>query len=85
MALLTVEGIYRDGKFEPTETPAEAPTDARVLVTFLEAPTEADADRKARLRERLLERLRRGIDFGGGPYYQNREELYEDRLRRFEP
>lgn len=39
--LKTVEGVYRNGKIELTETPAEL-TEARVIVTFLpltSAPT----------------------------------------------
>jgi len=35
MSLLTVEGIYKDGKIELTERPERVDEAARVLVTFL--------------------------------------------------
>lgn len=89
MALLTVEGVYKNGRIELKEMPTEVPSDARVLVTFLpgagggEARDEAQARHVARREaaDRLLSRLHQGIDFGGPPY-PSREELY-DRINRF--
>jgi hypothetical protein len=46
--LKTVEGIYREGKIELTETPADV-KEARVLVTFLPKPGPID------LRERGID------------------------------
>ena len=37
MGLLTVEGIYKDGKVELVERPDHVDESARVLVTFLPA------------------------------------------------
>jgi hypothetical protein len=84
MGLLTVEGVYHDGKVELQETPPEVPRRARVLVTFLpaaggeEAIDELTAQETARREAagRLLARLNEGINFGGPPY-PRREELYE--------
>ncbi len=56
--MLTLEGIYRDGKVELAEKPAQI-TEAKVLVTFLEARTidlqarGIDAAQTADLRARL--------------------------------
>jgi hypothetical protein len=78
MALLELEGIYRNGKVELLEEP-EGIQEARVRVTFL--PAE-DAESRARYEagRRLLALLAEGIDFGGPPY-PKREELY-DRVNR---
>lgn len=93
MPLVTLEGVYRDGKVELTEAPEGAGEDSRVLVTFLTgAPDgeldsvsdERDRERKTAI-ERLLARLNRGFHLGGGPYYESREEIYEERLVRFAP
>jgi hypothetical protein len=91
LALVTVEGIYRDGRIELQELPLDAPAGARVLVTFLPPPMpQAGIDESANYRQprreavgRLLARLKQGIDFGGPPY-PKREELY-DRVSRFDP
>lgn len=84
MALITVEGTYKDGQVQLTEAPAELPAEARVIVTFMFDPrplgSSPEGSRQAAAR-RLLERLKAGINFGGRPY-QNREELY-DRLDRY--
>src|SRR4051794_21790879 len=91
MALLTVEGIYRDGKVELAERPAGVVDSARVLVTFLPAPrggenakAEPSPEELARIeaKERLIARLKEGIPFGGSPY-PKREELY-DRVDRYD-
>jgi hypothetical protein len=78
MALLTVEGIYRNGRVELTEIPAGV-DQSRVMVVFLNdgggqgtvAPTEREARRQA-----ALAQMREGIDLGGPPY-PKREELYD--------
>jgi hypothetical protein len=44
MALLTVEGVYREGKVELGETPVGVGEPARVLVTFLPAPSTTEAE-----------------------------------------
>jgi len=89
--MLTIKGVYRDGKVELSEQPAGMASEVPVLVTFL--PTslvdetyrppgltdEARARREAG--ERFLARLDKGIDLGGPPYPE-REELY-DRVNRF--
>ena len=82
MALLTVEGIYKDGKIELSERPESVKATARVLVTFLPAPDVPDGselggvvDRET-LRSRAIARMREGIHFGGPPY-PGREELHE--------
>lgn len=82
MALLTVEGIYRNGKVELSERPGQVETPARVLVTFL--PVEAldsgsgdgrSPDQEA-LRQRAFSRMKEGIHLGGPPY-PKREELHD--------
>ena len=78
MALLTVEGIYKDGKVELAEHPKSVEESARVLVTFLPA-SETDPERvddRAELRGRAFARMRKGLHLGGPPY-PNREELHE--------
>ena len=82
MPLLTVEGIYKDGKVELTEQPTHVEEKARVLVTFLapngageKAAVEESQDRET-LRQRAFQQMREGIHFGGPPY-PKREELYD--------
>ena len=86
MALLTLEGVYEDGKIECPEIPKGLKR-ARVVVTFL--PSEPSdfavpvdhADRREG-GKRLVEMLQRGVDFGTEPL-PKREELYADRIDRF--
>jgi hypothetical protein len=89
--LLTITGVYRDGKVELSQRPEGLGENASVLVTFLPAkeriepePADQAADEEAAARraagKRLLEMLKKGIDFGGPPY-PKREELY-DRVDR---
>lgn len=85
MALLTVEGIYRNGKLELIEEPVGV-EEARVLVVFL-PETGADAAGRTSgekdweaLRQAAFADMEQGIDLGGPPY-PRREELY-DRFRR---
>jgi hypothetical protein len=90
-SLLTLAGIYRDGKVEFAERPAGVGEDVPVLVTFLPAnrggesePSAhaAEAARRA-ARERFVARLKQGMPFGGPPY-PRREELYDRFDRRDE-
>ena len=82
MPLVTVKGIYKDGKVELSERPAEIAETAHVLVTFLpadgwegEAAEEQNLDRET-LRKQAFERMKKGIHLGGPPY-PKREELYD--------
>ena len=79
MALLTVEGIYHDGKIELSERPGAVDSPARVIVTFLPAAVQPaqENDREQR-RQRAFARMREGLDLGGAPY-PTREEL-DDRF-----
>lgn len=87
MALLTVEGIFRDGKVELTETPPNMESESRVLVTFLTGSASVAADNQSATQEtreaaigRMLKRMEEGLPLGGPPY-PKREEIY-DRHRR---
>ncbi len=80
MALLTVEGFYKNGKIELTECPNQVDESARVLVTFLprtSSPqkTEESQDRET-LRQQAFARMKEGMHLGGPPY-PKREELYD--------
>jgi hypothetical protein len=89
--MLTIKGVYRDGKVELSERPPELDAEVPVLVTFLPArpaaekgpsPSPPDAARARReAGERLIAMFEKGIDLGGPPY-PRREELY-DRVDRF--
>jgi hypothetical protein len=89
--MLTITGVYRDGKVELAERPTEVGEDVPVLVTFLavnrrsESEPSASATEEARRAawERFLARLKQGIPFGGPPY-PRREELYDRFDRRNE-
>jgi hypothetical protein len=82
MALLTVEGTYKDGRIELTERPNGVGGETRVLVTFLTSTgsdakpaVEATEDRET-LRQRAFAQMKEGIHLGGPPY-PKREELYD--------
>jgi hypothetical protein len=86
MPLLTVEGIYRDGKVELIEPPTQVDEDARVLVTFLpavdsrgQAPGERTPDHET-LRQQAFAQMKEGLHLDGPPY-PRREELHD----RFDP
>jgi len=86
MALLTLEGVYENGKIELKERPTDVKK-ARVLVMFL--PDESvgetemrEATRRREAGERLLETMQAGINFGGEAF--NREEIYEERIKELE-
>ena len=81
MALVTLEGIYEDGKIALGEIPVGVKR-SRVMVTFLAPEKVADADRREELRQSFLARLQHGVDFGSDPL-PTREELYANRLDRF--
>jgi hypothetical protein len=73
MALLTVEGIYRDGKVELTERPDHVDEAARVLVTFLppngsrEKTVMVEGQHRETLRQQAFARMKEGIHLGGPP------------------
>ena len=82
MGLLTVEGIYKDGKVELAERPNHVGEAARVIVTFLPpseprdpSPMGASHDRET-LRQQAFARMKEGIHLGGPPY-PKREDLYD--------
>jgi hypothetical protein len=83
MALLAIEGLYKDGRVELQETPTEV-TEARVMVVFLppEALPEAqtvspDEEQRRAAAARVIERMKKGYHLGGERPYQKREELYD--------
>jgi hypothetical protein len=82
MALMTVEGIYKDGKVELAERPDHVDGAARVLVTFLTSsghrgkPLASEYQDRETLRQQAFARMRAGIHLGGPPY-PKREELYD--------
>jgi hypothetical protein len=82
MGLLTVEGIYKDGKVELVERPDLVDETTRVLVTFLppSGPREktmlGESQDRETLRQQAFARMKEGIHLGGAPY-PKREELYD--------
>jgi hypothetical protein len=82
MGLLTVHGIYRDGKIELIEQPDHVDEAARVLVTFLPASGAleiaklGEGHEREALRQKAFARMKEGIHLGGPPY-PKREELYD--------
>jgi hypothetical protein len=82
MALLTVEGIYKDGKVEHPELPGTIDSPSQVIVTFLPALKLAVGsdpgvvENRETIRLRVIARMRDGIHFGGPPY-PSREELHD--------
>ena len=89
--MMTIAGVYRDGKVEFAERPAGVGEDVPVLVTFLpvnqgsepEPSTPANEEARRAAWKRFLARLEQGIPFGGPPY-PRREELYDRFDRRDE-
>jgi len=88
--MLTIRGVYRDGKVELSERPRDVSEETPVMVTFLtneqsqgqkctQEPGDQEQLRRAAT-ERFLARLDKGIAFGGPPY-PKREQLY-DRFER---
>lgn len=79
MELSEVEECYRDGQVILDETPKDV-SEARVKVIFLtenEAQFAKDIERKVAV-QRLIASMKNKRNFGGGPYYTNRSELYEE-------
>jgi hypothetical protein len=81
MAVLTVEGIFKNGKVELSEIPAGVGDAVPVLVTFLPATKQetrstATAPEREALRRAAFARMKKGISLGGPPY-PKREELYD--------
>jgi hypothetical protein len=85
MGMLTVKGIYKDGKVELVEQPVGIGDPARVLVTFLTANEPSDrsrvgADAEALTRnercQRAFAQMEQGLHLGGPPY-PKRDELYD--------
>jgi hypothetical protein len=82
VALLTIEGIYKDGKVELAERPDNVDEAARVLVTFLppngsrEKTMALDGQHRETLRQQAFARMKEGVHLGG-PTYPGREELYD--------
>ena len=84
MAPLSVEGIYKDGRVEFAERPVGMTDGARVRVTLVDAGSDgAEAESREALRQQAFAQMRQGIDLGGPPY-PTREEIYEERIRRFD-
>jgi hypothetical protein len=82
MGLVTVEGIYRDGKVELAERPDSVGETARVLVTFLppngprEKTMAGESQDSEALRQQAFARMKEGIHLVRAPY-PRREELYD--------
>lgn len=79
MSLISIRGYYRSGHIELKECP-DGLQESPVIVTFLVEP--ASGVEKETLRKRFFERMRQGIDFG--ETIPTREEIYAERLGRFE-
>jgi hypothetical protein len=87
MAMLTVEGVYRDGRVELTERPLDVAERARVLVTFLpetgpgsDVAGEVTLQEREMMRQKAFAQMEEGINLGGPPY-PKREDLH-DRHKR---
>ena len=72
--LQTIEGIYRNGQIELSETP-ESISQAKVIVTFVEVQT-ANGEQKSGLTAfDIAPDLLRKYDFGTGDLATNKEHL----------
>jgi len=85
MALLSIEGQYKNGHIDLSEKPAGI-EEARVVVTFLPDETQGQVAETQRQQavDWLAGRMEQGFDLGGGPYYRKREEIYDERFSRFD-
>ncbi len=81
MALLALEGVYRNGKVELSESPSEM-EGAKVVVMFLNEKSEDEAERRKKAGQALLESMRKGLNFGGEGI--NRNEMYEERMNELD-
>jgi hypothetical protein len=78
MDILTVDGVYENGRVELKEKP-EGVEKARVRVTFL---PDALEDIREAARQRAFARMRTGINFGGMKF--DRAQLYEERMQELD-
>lgn len=78
MDILTVDGVYENGRVELMEEP-EGVEKARVRVTFFLNEQE---DSREAARQRAFARMRAGIDFGGVKF--DRAELYAERMQELD-
>ena len=78
MAVMTLEGIYRDGKIELENVP-EGTERARVRGTFFPEQNSQEAITHEAARQRAFARMREGIHIGDVKF--DRTEIYEDRMR----
>ncbi len=83
MALVAIEGVYKNGRVELTENPPGL-EEGRVMVVFLPADLSKPAEEtvsageaRRAAGERLLARMKQGYHLGGGRPYENREELHD--------
>jgi hypothetical protein len=85
MALVSIEGQYKNGRVDLSEKPVGI-EEARVVVTFLPDETQEEATEEQRQQavDWLARRMEEGFNLGGGPYYTKREEIYDERFSRFD-
>jgi predicted HTH domain antitoxin len=76
--LVSVEGVYSDGKVEIKERPPAEAT-SRVIVTFIDSGDQADSQFREELRRRALRAMEEGLDLGGPPYPSR--DVLSDRTR----
>ncbi|GEM_PF-1377509 len=95
MALLALEGVYRNGMVELPEYPREM-EGAKVFVTFVMTAEMAEAEKERKrqagedlikslreaARDRFFARMDAGINFGGEKF--DRNEIYEDRMNELD-
>jgi len=86
-----VEGVCKQGRIEVSSIP-RGMEESRVVVIFLpshngdETATEIGELNDSHLKQKtaaesVLQRMKSGFHLGGGPYYGDREEIY-DRIER---
>jgi len=80
MSMVTVKGVYKNGKVELRETPGDVKESSEVLVTFTDLSAAEDTARQAII-DQIAADLETGLHLGGGPY-PKREELYDRTDRR---
>jgi hypothetical protein len=78
---LKIKGRCRNGVVELDERP-EGIEEAEVLVTFSDLATAAQAEDRERLRQEAFAQMEKGLQLGGGPYYEKREDLYAEPIER---
>ena len=84
---MIVEGIYKDGRVELPERLEGYSEGARIRFMILDVDHATAGTSEPRTREELRQQafaqMERGINLGG-PAYPTREEIYDERLRRFD-